>query len=170
MSAYLMDQQTVGLLAHFAVESEASHYGECYGLNLETTDQVVEALTRSNLISLAARYPDDQDPAASFMGMPKRQYITECKQEAKRAWSVPVVEILKSCSCFEYQSCEYDDWHKSTAHKVITAIRKECINRLPGYEEAQWGYTTDNPPPIVTPMSELNGRAPAPGEVISLFS
>ena len=169
MSAYLMDQQTIGLLAHFAVESEASHYGECYGLALETTDNVVEALARANLVSLAVRYPD-KDPAESFMDISTSEYIKQCKQEAKRAWSVPIVEILKSCSCFEYQACEYDDWHKSKAHKVINAIRKECITRLPGYEEAQWGYTTDNPPPLVVPMSELNGRDPQPGEVISLFS
>ena len=84
MSAYLMDQQTIGLLAHFAVESEASHYGECYGLALETTDNVVEALARANLVSLAVRYPD-KDPAESFMDISTSEYIKQCKQEAKRA-------------------------------------------------------------------------------------
>jgi hypothetical protein len=170
MSAYLMDQQTIGLLAHFATESKCVEYGELYGMGFDNnTDKVVEALTRANLLSLAVRYPDS-DPAPDFVGMSTAEFISECKQEARRMWSVPVIEILKSCDCFAYQSCEYDDWHKSTAHKIINAIRKECITRLPGYEEAQWGYTTDNPPPIVTPMSELKGRKPQAGEVISLFS
>ena len=169
MSAFLIGKQTIGLLAHYAVEHEVVQYGECYGMNLDKK-KVIEALVRANVISLATRYPDDADPVESFMGMSKAEFIQACQIEASRAWNVPVIEILKSCNCFEYQACEYDDWPKSTANKILNAIRKDCINKLPGYEEAQWGYTTDNPPPIVTPMSEMKGRKPQPGEVISLFS
>ena len=169
MSAYLMDQQTIGLLAHYAVESKAVQYGECYGLDLDI-DKTVEALARANLLSLSVRYSDDADPANSFMGMSTAEYIAECKKEATRMWNVPVIQILKSCDCFAYQSCEYDDWNKSTAHKILNAIRKEAISRLPGYDNAQWGYVTDNPPPMATKMSDLGGRAPKPGEVVSLFS
>jgi len=164
-----MDSQTIGLLAHFAVESKATQYGECYGQDLETTDKVVGALARANLLSLAVRYPDC-DPAQTFAGVSTAEFIAECKVEASRMWSVPVIELLKSCDCFSYQSCEYDDWHNSKAHKILGAIRKECISRLPGYDDAMWGYTTENPPSIVTKMSDLKGRAPKSGEVISLFS
>lgn len=169
MSSYLMNPQTIGLLAHFAVESKATSYSECYGLNLETVDKVVEALVRANLLSLAVRYPDS-DPAMDFMDLSTDDFICECKDEAKRSWNVPVIEILKSCDCFSYQSCEYDDWYKSKAFKIINVIRKKCVSRLPGYDNAQWGYTTDNPPPVVTKMSDLKGRKPKSGEVISLFS
>ena len=131
MSAYLMNEQTIGLLAEFAVRTKAIKYGACYDLNLDL-DKTVEALVRSNLLSLAVRSPDGADPAKDFADMSTNEFIAACKSEATRSWSVPIIEILKSCDCFAYQACEYDDWDSSIAYKILDAIRKQCISKLPG--------------------------------------
>lgn len=51
------------------------------------------------------------------------------------------VEVLKACDCYDYQSCETDDYHETTAAKLVDRIRKSAIGKLPGYEDAPWGIT-----------------------------
>lgn len=50
------------------------------------------------------------------------------------------VNILKMCDGLEYQSCECDDWRKSVAYELLTAIRLAAIRTLPGYDQAHWTY------------------------------
>lgn len=50
----------------------------------------------------------------------------------------PVV-VLKAIDCYEYQSCEHDEWAESEAHAFCHALRKRMIHSLPGYEDAPWG-------------------------------
>jgi len=50
----------------------------------------------------------------------------------------PVV-VLKACACYDYQSCETDDYEETEAHAIIQALRKRAITELPGYGEAPWG-------------------------------
>jgi len=49
-----------------------------------------------------------------------------------------VVEALKALSCYEYQSCECDDWEKSAACDFCGALRSSLIAALPGYRQAAW--------------------------------
>lgn len=172
MSAYLLETQTIGLLAQYAIEGDCTQYGSCYGLDLGTTDKVAEVLAKANLYSVAYRYSDIADnPAKAFQATESRLYIKDCQNEAKRLWNIPPIEIIKSCHCFAYQSCEPDNWHQSTAYKIITEIEGSAVRKLAGYDSAQWGYTTDNLPPIVRNMSDLpDNYSPGAGEVISLFS
>jgi hypothetical protein len=50
----------------------------------------------------------------------------------------PVV-VLKSISCYEYQSCEHPDWPTSDAQTICRWLRDKMISSLPGYAEAPWG-------------------------------
>jgi len=51
-----------------------------------------------------------------------------------------LVEILKIISCYEYQSCEHPGWKSSEAYAFCQVLRKCTIARLPGYDEAPWGW------------------------------
>ena len=171
MSAYLLDDQTFGILAKFAIDNDVTKYGQLYRSGLDTIEDVLKELVGANIKSLATRYPDTKaDPALDFAGVVKQIFLRRCNVEASREWNVDLMEILKSCDCLDYQSCEFDEWHDSTAYKILNGIRATAIKKLPGYDSAMWGYVTGTPPNTVTNMSDLNGRAPMPGETIKLFS
>ena len=51
------------------------------------------------------------------------------------------VQVIKACNCYDYQSCEIDNYETTDAAKCIDAIRSKAINALPGYEEAEWEMT-----------------------------
>lgn len=57
----------------------------------------------------------------------------------RRPQNFNMVQVLKSCDCLEYQSCENDDYEKSIAAKIINSIRTHAIHALPGYDDAAWG-------------------------------
>lgn len=50
-----------------------------------------------------------------------------------------LVQILKTCDHYEYQSCECPDYFSTSAAQIIDAIRRAAICRLPGYNLAKWG-------------------------------
>lgn len=55
----------------------------------------------------------------------------------------PVV-VLKALQSYEYQSCEHPGWSKSQARRFCEALREAAIDRLPGYDEAPWGFDDRN--------------------------
>ena len=66
MSAYLCDAQIFGLLANYAVKHKATEYDDLYGLEIKTTDKIVDILVQANLISVGHRYPDLADNPALY--------------------------------------------------------------------------------------------------------
>jgi hypothetical protein len=48
------------------------------------------------------------------------------------------VDVLSLLDCYDYQSCETDDYYKTPAADVINAIRKAAIKALPGWEDGPW--------------------------------
>lgn len=51
---------------------------------------------------------------------------------------LPPVNVLKACNCYDYQSCETQDYHESEAFQIIEAARTIAIHNLPGYDQAPW--------------------------------
>jgi hypothetical protein len=54
----------------------------------------------------------------------------------------------KALDCFDYQSCETDDYEKSLAYAFICRMAKALNKHLAGYEAAPWGI--DNRIPATT--------------------
>ena len=48
------------------------------------------------------------------------------------------VQVMKACQCLEYQSCEHPGWPDSFAKRVLEFLNSAAINRLPGYDKADW--------------------------------
>ncbi len=152
MSAFLCNTQLFGVLAHYGEQYRSTKYGQCYGLDVETTDNIIAALVTANMLSLSARYPDDAEPSESWFDMTRADFISQAKQDAKRAWNIDAITILKACDCLEYQSCEYDGWYQSTAYKIVSEIRKTAIKLLPTYSDAQWEFHASALPPVARNM------------------
>jgi hypothetical protein len=54
--------------------------------------------------------------------------------------SILPVHILVSVQCYEYQACECSDFAASEVARLVDAIRRHAIRRLPGYGLANWGF------------------------------
>lgn len=54
-----------------------------------------------------------------------------------------VIELLKAINCYEYQTCETDDWADTEAAQFCNTLRDLLIRYLSGYEDAPWEWTPD---------------------------
>ncbi|WP_285666842.1 hypothetical protein [Actinorhabdospora filicis] len=50
---------------------------------------------------------------------------------------------LKQVQYYEYQTCDWSEWDKSDAKAFCDALKSRLISRLPGWEEAPWGWHRD---------------------------
>ena len=107
-------------------------------LTVETADRVGQMLLDENVKSVMARYDDCE--------------VTNLPGRTNAEWLIPfefvytleritAIETLSILACYEYQSCEHDGWKDSEAKCFCDALRKNAINRLPGYDEAPWEWT-----------------------------
>jgi hypothetical protein len=104
-------------------------------LTHETAAAVGQMLVDQNVKSIEARYQDCED----MIGDARDPYTFET---AAVLWPMTPVAMLKAISCYEYQSCEDDGWHRSEAQQFCEALRGWMISQLPGYDSAAtWEYT-----------------------------
>ena len=85
-----------------------------------------QILASQNRRSVNERY-EENDAIPEFSYQPPRE-------------SPSPVQLIKLCDCYDYQSCETDDWEKTEAYAICHALRERAIDRLPGYDEAAWSY------------------------------
>lgn len=95
-----------------------------YGEGWETPEQ-----------NLPGRYVTEQLPGIEPISFP--QWLTPYRYTEPRRSFSPVA-ILKAIDCYEYQSCEHDEWRESQAFTFCRALRSWCIGKLEGYEAADW--------------------------------
>lgn len=90
--------------------------------------------------SVGWRYPQDSALPGS-LGEPEKF----TNKDIKCIGNVSGVQLLKSCDCYEYQSCEHPEWPKSEARAFLEVLRKRAWTALPGYEDAEWGPPKPDP-------------------------
>lgn len=135
MSAFLCGQEHINALVNWA-NRRSPYGGMSLVQRLEVTPQELgELLYNENVRSLQARYGNDHD---------------SYKYKFRQAYNVTPVQILKACSCYDYQACESEDYETTNAAKVIDQIRQSAIAALPGYDDAQWEITKSRLPKKVT--------------------
>ena len=86
---------------------------------------ICQILLEQNYRSVNFRYEEDES-APNFVAMLVRQ----CSP----------VEIIKLCDCYNYQSCETEDWDQTQAYAISQALRERAISMLPGMSEASWTF------------------------------
>lgn len=133
MSAYIVDERVIAELAK--VYATPPHRGFIW----ERLEEAARVLAEQNMRSVCYRYDD-----AVEAGMIPDDFVKGCIEAARRlgdtgASGYTVVELLKAADCLEYQSCETSDWESTAAFKTLSRIRSILIQRLPGYDEAEWG-------------------------------
>lgn len=136
MSAYMVDHRHI----HYLIEASQSRRINPYGsLPLPLGPEAVgQMLWDANLESIHARYPDTIENPSATPGPINETYIYRHKS-LLHLHNFDPVQVLKSCTCFEYQACEAETWGNSPAKKFIDALFQRAVMALPGYEEAIWG-------------------------------
>lgn len=49
------------------------------------------------------------------------------------------LQVISSCRCLDYQSCEHEGWRSSLACRVLESIEAHAVEKIPGYRETKWG-------------------------------
>lgn len=116
MSAYLVSDETINVIAWGLVNYGVSIYGVTPQILVDKTAQLNgEALLKQNYKSLAARYGDDETPHNYTFSRPKEY------NEG----------ILLGCvKCYMYQSCETDDWMECDIRKSLMRLQYKMLHKM----------------------------------------
>ena len=148
MSAYVVEREHISYLVAAAESRKIGcPYGghfSWYHKNKGRTElngnsvEVGQMLWDECVKSVSYRYPDDD--ITSLPGPIGEDFIFK-KKDLNRLFfhNFDPVQVLKSCSCYAYQSCEHPQWEESEAFSFIEALKDYAVSALPGYEEAEWG-------------------------------
>lgn len=130
MSAHVLDDENLN-----AILRGCKHYFRILNLNINAEtfclgfdkdlSRIGQILKEENYRSVNTRYDEETKPDAF-------KY-----KDSSPLYSV--VQLLKLCDCYEYQSCESSDYVNTNACTIINRIRKNLIAHLPGYDDAHWG-------------------------------
>ena len=154
MSAFVVDREHISYLVA-AAESRTigSRYGDSFSwyhkksgnrisLN-DNTRKVGQMLWNQNIKSVKYCYPDCE---GNDLPGPIGEDFNFHSTDLTGKWffrSFDPVQVLKSCKCYAYQSCEDPEWEESEAFNFIESLQDSAISALPGYEEAKWGGPND---------------------------
>lgn len=133
MSAFIVCHDHIDALLTFATAEQATSNG--VEITARNATEIGRILLTENERSVSHRYPGDVDLPGTI-GEEAADYTF------RPVDPVPApLAILKACECFDYQSCETDDYRDSEACKIVDVIRSRAISRLPGYSNAPgWDF------------------------------
>jgi len=143
MSAFILGSDHIDFLVTAAISLGT---GGGYGLywqpwdnldsrtrvGLDNADDFGAMLLAENIASVQYLYNDPTPEASAYRYRPFPNPAYGVLPTAN------IAQVLKAIRCYEYQSCEHPDWDQSQAKSICTALRDAYINRLPGYDDAQW--------------------------------
>jgi hypothetical protein len=115
-------------------------FGSERRLEFADLDELGAHLIEENLKSIHARYPDTVDNPESTPG-PIARYWEHAYTFEYCAVRPNPVQALKLIDCYEYQSCEHEEWETSEVRAFCQRLRRSVIQTLPGYHDAPWEWT-----------------------------
>ena len=158
MSAYVVDKAHILHLVQAAtchmihkgsgsLHWHAADAGPGEGKTLTTTPSDEEAVAVANMLwaenvkSVETRYPGSKGDLPGAVADSEAGYVVTVEDWQRLPWlrRLDPVQLLKSCSCYAYQSCEHEGWERSEAHDFIRALKGAAVRVLPGYDAAAWG-------------------------------
>lgn len=162
MSAYVVDRDTIRYLVSAAMSPRIlgqSYHSLRYQWgdhpfdlgcgDFEAAAHIGQVLWNENQRSVNARY-GDSDPAPEY------------GQHVEWFGTFDPVQVLKTISCLNYQSCETKDWENTQAAAFLRGLERQCIGALAGYESAAWGA------PKEQKRAEPGGKEPVAGRIYSI--
>ena len=146
MSAYMVDRFHIRYLIEAAKSNKICRYGEFRwqykGKSYMITDEVALAnmLWGENRKSIEYRYPDTIGHPEVTPGEIGESFVfIEDNFPPMRWLKFDPVQIMKSCDCYHYQSCEHPGWEDSEARAFVDSLISHARREVQGYDEAIWG-------------------------------
>lgn len=166
MSAFIVSKEHIDALVQAALANKSPQYpGDCCGSGMSYYWPEVEyGPTGRELVhggfdnyedwqaAMQAAYHDCRQDSPSRLGQMlwgenhrsvnaryQEDDIEPLYEYAPLPGVVNPVVVLKAIDCYEYQTCEHEDWEASEAHKFCETLRGKMIGWLPGYDDAPWG-------------------------------
>jgi hypothetical protein len=148
MSAFLVNANHIAEIVKFAENNRFDHAYNCATQTPIDTDpkKLVALLAQANIDSLVARYGEDPKDFDGF--------IEECL--ANLNWSTDGVgqslltgvgvcqldagDIYNMVTCWDYQSCEVDNWTGTDAYWIGVRIKDLAARKLAENASVKWEY------------------------------
>jgi hypothetical protein len=108
-----------------------------------TPSQLGQMLVNENVASVAHLYPDDNPDIGEQLPGPIDAYYIHPYVYENPGYTLTAAEVFKALDCYDYQSCEHDGWRKSDAFAFCRSLAYRYQHKVPGYEEAPWGFDQD---------------------------
>ena len=148
MSAYLVNTDHIAEIVKFAHNNKFNHAYNCSTKSSIDTDpeKLVALLAQANIDSLVARY--DENPR-DFNG-----FIEQCLSNLKHSTDgfsqsllsgvgccqLGADDIYNMIKCWEYQSCEVDNWFETDAYWVSVYLKDIAARKLAENAKVQWEF------------------------------
>lgn len=140
MSAWLCSHQHIAALVGSFMAMKDQY------TTVEDPRALARTLYLENVRSVDHRYRHDAQYTSEIVAHYASHPVTKRMIEAWQAKPLTPGEFFKALACYEYQSCECEDWRTTEAFKLCDQMRGQVCARVPGYEQCPWGI--DNPPPL----------------------
>jgi len=146
MSAYIVSRRHIEYLVMAAISHRITqnrlywwHNNNSNHLHWGDFDKAVKVgqmLWDENIKSVLCRCPDDtKDTAPGPIG---ETYVFALSDSVPWLEFDPI-QVVKSCDCYAYQSCEHEEWKDSESFAFIESLRHHAWSRIDGYDKAEWG-------------------------------
>jgi len=151
MSAYLVNANHIAEIVKFAQNNKFDHAYNCATQTSIDTDpkKLVALLAQANIDSLVARY--DENPS-NFDG-----FIEQCLSNLKYSTDgfsqsllsgvgccqLGADDIYNMIKCWEYQSCEVDNWFETDAYWVSVYLKDIAARKLAENAKVQWEFVNN---------------------------
>lgn len=147
MSAFVVSKQHLDAMITAALDVTPLRGGSPVSWFYPTINRAEDNLGTLQTKRRVARYEDRERIGAMLWAENVRsvnyryeeEEWEEVYQYTRFTLPLPAVAVLKLIDCYEYQSCEHDEWETSEAHEFCESLRRAYIGLLPGYNEAPWG-------------------------------
>lgn len=127
MSVFIVSDKHISAMLQMAKSpfrgSKFSYYFDGERKETSNRQKLGQILLSENYRSVNFRYNE---------GKEARDFIYQSTQQRSP------VEIISLCDCYQYQTCETDDWKDTEAFAIWYALRENAIESLPGYGQADW--------------------------------
>ena len=159
MSAFIVDAATIDVMLD-CLKAAVSNVPHPTALYWRTADgqprlfdqndagdsQKMSELGRMLLVensrSVSVRYREGYNPCALlYVYRPTRREIW-LRPTNKPMVAITANAALKNIGCYEYQSCESDDWEETEAYRFCQALKERIVYyAIPYQDDDPWGFT-----------------------------
>ena len=152
MSAFLVNAEHIAEIVKFAQNNKLDHAYNCATQTPIDTDpkQLVALLAQANIDSLVARYGEDPKDFDGFIEdcLADLQYSTDGASIVLGSQvghcQLSAGDIYNMVTCWDYQSCEVDNWTETDAYWVGIRIKDIASRKLAENASVRWAYSKNS--------------------------